>query len=69
MEKLEAREALAKNNMLSLKLKLSKGLALKGVPADKARNFTVNIDTYSTPEELAVEIASKLTVLKGKNIF
>jgi len=66
LEKLEAREALAKTNMLSLKLKLSKGLALKGVPADKARNFTVNIDTYSTPEELAVEIASKLTVLKDK---
>jgi len=60
LEKLEARDALAKSNLLSLKIKLSKGLAIKEAPTNK--NLSVNIDMYSTGDELASQIASKLTV-------
>ena len=60
LDTLEAREALARSNMLTVKVKLSKGLKLKGV--SKVAKLTVNVDIYSTADELATEIASKLLV-------
>ena len=64
LDTLEAREALARSNMLTVKVKLSKGLKLKGV--SKVAKLTVNVDIYSTADELATEIASKLLVIQGK---
>ena len=65
LDKLEAREVLARSNMLTVKVKLSKGLKLKGI-SKVTKAITVNVDIYSTADELAAEIASKLLVIQGK---
>ena len=65
LDTLEAREALARSNMLTVKVKLSKGLKLKGI-SKVTKAITVNVDIYSTADELASEIASKLLVIQGK---
>ena len=64
LDTLEARVALERFNMLTVKVKLSKGLKLKGI--SKVAKLTVNVDIYSTADELATEIASKLVVIQGK---
>ena len=64
LDLLEARKARDRSNMLTVKVKLSKGLKLKGI--SNVGKLTVKVDIYSTADELATEIASKLLVIQGK---